>query len=310
MVELRRLLRPLAGFGAAAAIVASLGVALPAIAAAQPTIASLSVLPRFLPSTGGRFTITAHVRDAASCTLSYPGLGASRTVACSSGGVSVRRTAPPNGGPAPRAWHVKLVARGFKGGVSVKRAVVDVEPPATPPVKGLDTCAPGPECAYGAAYESFQTWGNVAPNTLGDCTFAAAANWEQIVLGVHAEPTVIGYEFSQAGGTERGLAQNALWSYWERPGIAGIYLTGLNRYTTTREDVENSVRDYGALIAELQFVANDGFGEYEVAAGLHDVVVDGFTPEGPLAVSWGETIQMTWEQWDHEVLGMWGIGAS
>jgi hypothetical protein len=37
------------------------------------------------------------------------------------------------------------------------------------------------------------------------------------------------------------------------------------------------------------------------------VVVDGYTPEGPLVVSWGKTIQMSWDQWNAEVVDMWGI---
>jgi hypothetical protein len=186
---------------------------------------------------------------------------------------------------------------------------VEVLAPA-PPVVNLDVCTPGPQCDYGAAYESFQTWGNAAPAMLGDCTFAAAANWEQIVLGVHADPSVIGFEFAQAGGTERGLAQNVLWTYWQRHGIAGVYLTGLHKYFSDATDVQNGVRAYGAMIIQLSFVPNDGFGQRVVPAGLHDAVVDGFTPEGPLVVSWGETLQMTWEQWDNEIIGMWGIGAS
>jgi len=46
------------------------------------------------------------------------------------------------------------------------------------------------------------------------------------------------------------------------------------------------------------------------ATSYDESVVDGFTPEGPLVTSWGETIQMSWEQWNAEVIGMWGIGAS
>lgn len=182
--------------------------------------------------------------------------------------------------------------------------------PALPPVKGLDACTAGPECDYGAAHESFQTWGNVPPDTLGDCTFAAAANWEQIVVSVRANSTVLGYEFAQAGGTEAGLPQNSLWTYWRKYGIAGVQLTALDRFTPSQANVENGVRDYAAMIAQLDFVTNDTFGEYTVAAGLHDVVVDGFTPEGPLVVTWGESLQITWEQWDDEVVGMWGIGAT
>jgi hypothetical protein len=153
--------------------------------------------------------------------------------------------------------------------------------------------------------------GNTAPQVLGDCTFAAAANWEQIVLGLHPDPTVIGFEFADAGGTEHGgLPQNSLWTYWQQHGIAGVRLTGLSRFYTDQTSVENAVRSYGALIAELRFVQNTGFAQYTVAAGGHDVVVDGFTPEGPLVVSWGQTLQMTWAQWNSEVVGMWGVAAS
>jgi hypothetical protein len=89
-----------------------------------------------------------------------------------------------------------------------------------------------------------------------------------------------------------------------------VRLTGLSRFYTDQTSVENAVRSYGALIAELRFVQNTGFAQYTVAAGGHDVVVDGFTPEGPLVVSWGQTLQMTWAQWNSEVVGMWGSAAS
>jgi hypothetical protein len=45
-------------------------------------------------------------------------------------------------------------------------------------------------------------------------------------------------------------------------------------------------------------------------AGSHVAVVVGFTPVGPLVVSWGETLQMTWEQWRSEIAGMWAIETS
>ena len=40
------------------------------------------------------------------------------------------------------------------------------------------------------------------------------------------------------------------------------------------------------------------------------MVVDGFTREGPLVVSWGQPLEMTWAQWNSEVVGMWGIVAT
>jgi hypothetical protein len=180
-----------------------------------------------------------------------------------------------------------------------------------PHVRGLDVCRRGPRCDYGAAYESFPTWGNVAPESAGDCTFAAAADWEQIVLGVHPGPTVIREEFTRAGGSKQsGLAQSALWSYWQHDGIAGVRLAAVRDYTTDRADVEGSVRTYAAMFVELSFSSDDHIAQYVSSDGLHDLVVDGFTPEGPLVVSWGQTLQMTWAQWNREALGMWGITTS
>jgi hypothetical protein len=64
------------------------------------------------------------------------------------------------------------------------------------------------------------------------------------------------------------------------------------------------------MIAELTFAEGWAFAQYHANAGLHDVVVMGFTPEGPLVVTSGESLQMTWEQWSDEVIGMWGIEAT
>lgn len=281
--------------------------------ASKPVVVSLAVTPRVLASNGGDFTISGRVRRALSCTIFYyDGRLSKHTVKCSSGRFSYRRTAPANPGAEQAQWSVWVEAH--SGHQNTKSGEVDVEvlasASALPPVKNLDACSAGSECDYGASYQSFQTWGNTPPDALGDCSFAAAANWEQIVLEVHANPTLIGNEFAQAAGTERGLSQGALWSYWERYGIAGIYLTGLHAYNTTEINVENGVRNYVAMIVEFSFAPGTYFGDYRMAGGLHDAVVDGFTPEGPLVVSWGENIQMTWDQWIHEVVGMWGIGAS
>jgi hypothetical protein len=304
----------------------------PSAQAATLSIATLRITPRVLPSSGGSFTITARVRGAVSCTIYTYGLASPRTVRCSSGRVSYRRRVPPDTRRQPERWTVQVEAhRGRRKAFAQSTvevlptapAVPQVQPnapavpqvlpsaTATPPVVNLDACTDGPECDYGAAYEHFENWGNIAPEALGDCTFAAAANWLQILFRWHVPPTLLGYEFAQAGGTAAsGLPQNTLWRYWERSGIGGSYLTGLHSYYTTPENVRNGVRDYAAMIVQLRFGEGWHFAQYTVAAGLHDVVVMGFTPEGPLVVSWGAVVQMTWEQWADEAIEMWGIGAT
>jgi hypothetical protein len=182
----------------------------------------------------------------------------------------------------------------------------------TTPITTTTTAPTGiPSSHYGPQGEAYQTYGNVYPADLGDCTFAGAANWEQLILKANPDPTVIGYQFAEAGGSAtNGLSMSQLFNYWYEDGIAGYYLHGYNSYYTDQVDVENGVLDYGAMIVSLNFVAGDYIGNQQVNAGGHVVVVDGYTPEGPLVVTWGTTIQMSWQQWSVEVVGMYGINAS
>src|SRR5665213_1963943 len=194
-------------------------------------------------------------------------------------------------------------------------ATTTTAPARVPPVVNLDVCKspnPSANCYYGPIYNTYQTYGNASPAVLGDCTFAAAADWMQIELNTIPDGGLVGYDFAAAGGSAtNGLPQQSLWNYWESYGIDGVYLTGLHSYLTDQADVQNGVVDYGAMIIELNFAAGTYFGNIQIsAAGLHDAVVDGFTPEGPLVVSWGMTIQMTWPQWNAEVIGMWGLGTN
>jgi hypothetical protein len=217
----------------------------------------------------------------------------------------VLRIPVPSNPVGERLWFVTTVTALDRRAAASSRPAWNTQEGS---VFGLDECATGPGCDYGPIGETYPTYGNTPTTLLGDCSFAAAADWEQIVLGVKPDPNVVGYEYAQAGGTPAGLHQDALWAYWKRHGIAGVVQSGLSSYFIQQTDVENAVRDYRALIVQLRFTEHEGFAQYNVAAGLHDVVVDGFTPEGPLVVSWGETLQMTWAQWRNEAIGMWGVG--
>jgi hypothetical protein len=307
----------------------ALGAPSVASASGRPSITGFTATSTSLPAQGGKFDLIARVRHASFCVVD--GLTHSTRVTCSTGLVTIAVTFGEN--PNATATTTKLSLRAtnaygsvtsraisiVQAGTPAKPAPANITPASTPtpaptlappPVVGLDTCTAGPTCDYGPIYGTYNNYGNLAPDGLGDCTFAAAANWEQIVLGATPDPTVIGYEFAQAGGTANGLLQTSFWSYWENSGIGGYYLTGLHSYYTDETDVENGVRDYGAMIVEFRFINGDYFGENLVSAGLHDAVVDGFTPEGPLVVSWGQTIQMSWQQWSILVVGMWGLAAS
>ncbi|MEJ0014881.1 MAG: hypothetical protein WDN07_05100 [Actinomycetota bacterium] len=69
--------------------------------------------------------------------------------------------------------------------------------------------------------------------------------------------------------------------------------------------------DIKAPIAELHFSAGQNFAGVQIQnATYHWVVVDGYTSTGPLVVTWGQTMQMTWQQWNLEVAGAWGISVT
>jgi len=172
----------------------------------------------------------------------------------------------------------------------------------------IENCTQGEtDCFPGPVNELFQAYGNTYAG-LGDCTFAAAADWEQLNLGIQPDPTTIGLEFRDAGGSETGgLSANALFNYWQTHGIANVIAKKVSRYYTDEIDLENGIRDYGELLASLAFSPGQNIAGIPQDGGGHMLVVDGFTTEGPVVVTWGMTLQMTWQQWNLEVTGLWGI---
>ena len=63
-----------------------------------------------------------------------------------------------------------------------------------------------------------------------------------------------------------------------------------------------------AVIASLNLPKGQNFAGVTMQdSSYHWVVVDGYTPEGPLVATWGMTLQMTWQQWNLEAVSMWGI---
>ncbi|MFN8109282.1 MAG: hypothetical protein U0Y82_05465 [Thermoleophilia bacterium] len=189
-----------------------------------------------------------------------------------------------------------------------------VNAPPAALVQNLWSCSEGPDCHYGPISGRYKMYGNDAAAGLGDCTFAAAAHWEQIALQVGPpDEALIGNEFARAGGSDTGgLPMETLFAYWSTHGIAKYRISGATEYPgLDKASVENAVRIFGALIARLDLQANGYLGTISIPeASSHAVVVDGFTLEGPLIVTWGRTMQMTWAQWDAYAKGMWVVTAA
>ena len=170
---------------------------------------------------------------------------------------------------------------------------------------GIKYCNPGP------GNLTFPSYGNVPPTGIGTCTFAAVANWEEIILGTVPDTTLIQREFLAAGGTfNLGLTNSQVFNYWRDNGIGGTYLNAALPFYTDPVNLMSAIDDQGvrAVIASLNLAKGQNFaGNVMTEPSYHWVVVDGYTPQGPLVATWGMTLQMTWQQWNLEVVAMWGM---
>ena len=196
-----------------------------------------------------------------------------------------------------------IIASNLQGNAFVSDAIITNS-------GSIDPCVPdGTSCFPGPINDVFATYGNTSAQ-ISDCTFAAAADWEELNLGNDPDPTEIGIEFSQAGGTESsGLTADALFNYWRNQGIAGHKISGVSALPIDEIDVEKAILKSGELLAAVNLSSGQTTaGQYPIE-GYHMFVVDGFTPQGPVIVTWGQTLQMTWQQWTLEATNLWQVNS-
>lgn len=179
----------------------------------------------------------------------------------------------------------------------------------------IPACIPGPlTCNIANALMVLHTYGNVPPTSLGDCTFAAIANWEHIAFGIVPDATELGIQFSEAGGAiKTGLSDAQTFDYWGKTPISGVSLISATTYPPDPEDIRSAIDSTPshALIASLHAQAGQFLGNIMFTSqSFHWIVVDGYTQRGPLVVTWGQTVQMTWQQWNREVGTVWQIAAN
>ena len=167
---------------------------------------------------------------------------------------------------------------------------------------------PGSGCDVGPLNQSFPAYGNTSSG-IDDCTFAAAAYWELLADGTSPDPTELGMEFVNAGGSmTSGLTATQLFNYWQTQGIGGIKIRSEQSIPVNEIDLENAISGHGQLIAAVSLTpAQNIAGIQAPMQGYHMLVIDGYTPTGPLIVTWGQTLQMTWQQWDLEAENAWAI---
>lgn len=157
-------------------------------------------------------------------------------------------------------------------------------------------CQSGPNCYTPFQQTTFNNYDNTVTK-VADCTLAAAGDF--IILREHVTPGVstILADFIKAGGTNNGLAIANLDNYWKNDGIDGYHLTAASDVSLDQSSIESALRSNQLLYVQLNFTANQMIGQFQVGSGGHAAILDGFTPSGPLLVTWGTTIPITWAQW-------------
>jgi len=166
-------------------------------------------------------------------------------------------------------------------------------------------------CNAALATATYPSYGNDPIVGTGNCTFAAVSNWLEITTGIRPSADQIGIDFVKAGGKSNlGFSNQQVLEYWKVSGIAGTFLKSAQGYYTDEDNLKLALNDVkiGAVIAQIRFVAGQYFAGYHFSSNsFHWLVIDGYTSTGPVVVTWGKTIQMTWDQWEKQALAIWGI---
>lgn len=154
---------------------------------------------------------------------------------------------------------------------------------------------------------TWPAWGN---NTIADCTFAAAANWEIATLGYTPSETRIENEYLEASGHEDGLTLTQFTHWWFRHGIAGVH-------AKMREvSGENALYSPGTLPSSASNRLRGLLGKYHYLLARvgwdlgHEILLNGYTEVGPTYISWGEERQMTWLEWQEDGWGVFIVAVS
>jgi hypothetical protein len=171
-------------------------------------------------------------------------------------------------------------------------------------------CHASTNCFVPFSRTNFPAYGNVAPATMPDCAMAAAADFIALTTGNTPNASEIGFDFAKAGGSGAGMTLRQLRNYWQNTGISGTTLNSWVSIGSAPQIVKKALRSKSLLLVDMTFRSNTQIGNYQVSAASHAAVVDGFTPKGPLLVTWGTTIQMTWQQWNSTVNNTYSLEIS
>lgn len=190
--------------------------------------------------------------------------------------------------------------------LTVLASVLTVTPASASAVRTTGHCVGVQACDVVNSGRHFTNYSSVC--SWQDCNFVSAADWERIVARVTPSPALLRYDYSNSNQTYgEGLDMSKLWSYWHANGIDGIVAEKVTPYSTGQVSTERAVSRLGALIVAVVVPRDELLGSLRLSPGEAIMVVDGYTPRGPLVVFESATYQMTWATWQSQAHTMWGI---
>lgn len=167
------------------------------------------------------------------------------------------------------------------------------------------------------------TWGMMKNDALGDCTCAAVGHTIMANTSLHSTlftPSddeilkayeVVGGYVPGDESTDNGADELTVLKYWRKTGIAGHKLGAFADVTPKNFDhIKQTIWLLGSCYTGIALpVTAQGQAEWSVTDkslegdaapgswGGHAVPFVGYNAAGPVCVTWGQTLQMTWEFW-------------
>jgi hypothetical protein len=195
-----------------------------------------------------------------------------------------------------------------------------LEPPSTEPDLATFAVTKIPAPPIVVAPPRIPDWQMACNDRLGDCAEAkivhADMTWASILGQPYTYPgdaAVQSAYFAQTNGQDTGLVLSTELARWKSGGNLGSRIIDYKPvHPKNTKLVKQAIWIFGCLDtgvalpapAQQQFKP-DGSGVWELThteadyqiEGGHDVLAVGYTQRGPVAVTWGGLVQITWEWW-------------
>jgi len=164
-------------------------------------------------------------------------------------------------------------------------------------------------------------WGMMGNDKVGDCTCAAAGHliecwtsWVDPQPVMLADPVILAAYSAVSGynpadpATDQGADMLTVMNYWRQTGVGGHKISGFAAVNPTdQNELRSAIGLFGGVNVGLNMpVSAQGQQVWDVPAdpsapdaqpgswGGHDVPYLGYNATGPVGVTWGSVVQITW----------------